>query len=150
GPAQVSPAVVTVSEPLERDVTDYQDFTGRTDAVERVDVRARVGGYLKGIYFKDGAEVKKDELLFLVDPSTYEAELARSQAQVKVAEAQLAYGEAVYRRDLALRGTGGVSLEQLEQSRRSRDVAEANLGAAKADAARNQLNVDFTRVTAPI
>src|SRR3954470_11692615 len=92
GPPQVAPPelpAVPVSRPVGREVTDFVDFTGRTDAVEAVDVRPRVSGYLVKMPFKEGAEVKKGDLLFEVDPRPYQAQLDQARAQVDLYKAQL-------------------------------------------------------------
>src|SRR4051812_8400258 len=81
------PPVVTVAKPLVRDVTDFEEFTGRVEATESVDIRARVGGYLEEIRFKSGADVKKDDILFLIDPRPFQAALDQAKAQVAQAEA---------------------------------------------------------------
>src|SRR5262249_2442674 len=78
------PPIVVVSYPIERQVTDYQEFTGRTEAIDAVQVRARVTGYLDKIYFKDGDEVQEDALLFEIDPRPYQAALDQAEAQVKL------------------------------------------------------------------
>ena len=82
-------ATVTVSYPIERNVTDYADFTGRTAAVHSVEVRARVDGYLDSVNFKEGALVKKGDVLFVIDPRPFVAELNRAKAQLEEAEGQL-------------------------------------------------------------
>src|SRR5437868_15291749 len=79
---EAAPTPVTVSRPVERDVTDYADFTGRTAAVDSVEVRARVWGYLDKVNFKEGALVKKDDVLFEIDPRVYRADLGRAQGTV--------------------------------------------------------------------
>src|SRR5258708_929440 len=81
--------VVPISHPVERDVTDYADFTGRTDAVQSVNVVARVTGYLVRMPFEEGAEVKKGQLLFQIDPQPYEAQVRLGEAQLAVNEAQV-------------------------------------------------------------
>src|ERR671929_76319 len=83
------PAPVTVSYPVERDVTDYTDFTGRTAAVDSVEVRAHVWGYLEKVNFKEGAMVKKGDVLFELDPRPYQALLNQAQGKVAQDEAQL-------------------------------------------------------------
>ena len=77
-----APMPVTVSYPVERDVTDYADFTGRTAAVDSVEVRARVWGYLDKVNFKEGALVKKGDVLFEIDPRLYRADLERAKGTV--------------------------------------------------------------------
>jgi multidrug efflux pump subunit AcrA (membrane-fusion protein) len=86
GPA-AAPPPVTVSYPVEREVTDYADFTARTAAVDSVELRARVSGYLDKVNFKEGALVKKGDVLFEIDPRTYQAELARAENNLAAAEA---------------------------------------------------------------
>ncbi len=87
-PAQ-TPITITVSYPVERNVTDMADFTGRTAAVDSVEVRARVSGYLDKVNFKEGALVKKDDQLFEIDPRPYRAELERAQGTVAQCEARV-------------------------------------------------------------
>src|SRR4051794_25588609 len=87
GPSQVAPPeapAIPVSRPVSRQVTDYVDFTGRTDAVQSVDVRARVTGYLVRMPFKEGAEVKTGDLLFEIDPRPYKAQLDQALGQVEL------------------------------------------------------------------
>ncbi len=81
-PPAAAPTPVTVSRPVERDVIDYADFTGRTAAVDSVEVRARVPGYLDKVNFKEGALVKKDDQLFEIDPRQYRADLERALGTV--------------------------------------------------------------------
>jgi RND family efflux transporter MFP subunit len=152
-PAEVAPTappVVTVSLPLERPVTDYEDFTGRTEAVESVEIRPRVWGYLAKINFKDGAEVQKGDVLFEIDPRPYQADLDQTEAKVHVAEAQLKYAEAEYKRNMNLRRTNAVSAEDLERSLAQRDSAKAAVTSGQADVAQKKLDLDFTKVIAPI
>src|SRR4051812_46439934 len=85
--ASAEPPALPVSKPVEREVTDYVDFTGRTNAVEAVDVRPRVTGYLVQMPFKEGSQVKKGDLLFEIDPRPYEAQLAQAQGQVELNQA---------------------------------------------------------------
>ena len=86
---QAAPTPVTVSRPVERDVTDYADFTGRTAAVDSVEVRARVWGYLDRVNFKEGAIVKKGDVLFEIDPRLYRADLERARGTVAQFEARV-------------------------------------------------------------
>src|SRR5262245_5480033 len=120
---EAAPTPVTVSRPVEREVTDYADFTGRTAAVDSVEVRARVWGYLDKVNFKEGALVKKGDVLFEIDPRTYQATLNQAKAKVALDEAQLLLSESENRRNLYLRGRGAVSQEELEKSTAARDVA---------------------------
>src|SRR5205823_14652359 len=121
-PAQVAPGkppALPVSQPVQREVTDYVDFTGRTDAVESVGIRARVTGYLVKMPFKEGAEVKKGDLLFEIDPRPYQAQLDQALAQVKLNQASLDLAQATLARDrrIASEVAGGVSQQQLDQDK---------------------------------
>src|SRR4051794_13785673 len=85
------PPMVTVATPITKDVVDNVEYNGRTDAVESVDIRARVSGYLNEVQFKAGAEVKKDDLLFVIDERPYKATLDRVEGQIKLEEAKHKY-----------------------------------------------------------
>ena len=87
--SSTEPQVVSVSRPIVREVRDYVDFTGRTDAIESVDIRARVTGYLDKVAFKEGAEVRKGDLLFQIDPRPFQAQYDQAAAQIKVRQANL-------------------------------------------------------------
>lgn len=87
-PAQ-SPPTVEVARPLEREVSDYAEYVGRTEAIDSVQVRARVSGYLQNVNFKDGELVKKGQVLFEIDPRLFEAQFGSSRAQVASANATL-------------------------------------------------------------
>jgi RND family efflux transporter MFP subunit len=149
GPRPAPPAV-SVSIPVEREVTDYADYTGRTAAVDSVEVRAHVWGYLQKVNFKEGALVKKGDVLFELDPRPYEALLKQAEAKVKQDEAQLTYDEAEYQRNLKLSTTGAVAKQELEKSSAARGVDIANIAADKAVVAARQLDVEYTKVIAPV
>ena len=143
--------VVPTSQPVKREVTDYVDFTGRTDAVESVDIRPRVTGYLVDMPFKEGAEVKTGDLLFVVDPRPYQAQLDQALGLVKLYEAQLNLSRTTYARDQNIARTpGAVSLQQLDQDKAAVGEAEAQVAAYQASVEVYQLNLAFTRVTSPI
>src|SRR3954462_8463965 len=110
---EAGPTPVTVSYPVERDVTDYADFTGRTAAVDSVEVRAHVWGYLDKVNFKEGALVRKGDVLFELDPRPYQALLNAAKSKVAQDEAQLKYDEAEYQRNLRLVSTGAVARSEL-------------------------------------
>src|SRR5437667_12521073 len=112
-PAAAAATPVTVSRPVEREVTDYADYTGRTAAVDSVEVRAHVWGYLQQVNFKEGALVKKGDVLFELDPRPYEAALNQANAKVAQDEAQLKYDEAEYQRNVNLVRTAAVSRSEL-------------------------------------
>ena len=150
GEAAFPPPVVSVSLTLERNVVDYNHFTGRTAAVDSVQVRARVWGYLKKINFKEGDLVKKDEVLFEIDPQTYQTAVDQAQARVALAEAQQNLSDAVANRNKSLRLKGALSEEDYEKSEADRATAAAAVNSARADQKRAQLDLDFTQVKAPV
>src|SRR5258708_971000 len=127
-----APIPITVSHPVEREVTDYADFTGRTAAVDSVEVRARVWGYLDKVNFKEGALVNKGDVLFELDARPYEALLSQAKAKVAQDEAQLRYDEAEYQRNLKLVATGAVARSDLDKTSAARGVDIANIAADKA------------------
>ena len=97
---QAMPVPVAVID--EREVTTWYEFSGRLEAVERVDVRSRVAGQVKAVHFTEGALVKRDDLLVTIDPDPYAAEVDRAQAQVVAAQARLAYAKSEHQRAIAL------------------------------------------------
>src|SRR5438874_1612652 len=122
--------VVPVSHPVVRSVTEYVEYTGRTDSVESVGIRARVTGYLVRAPFREGAEVKKGDLLFEIDPRPYKAQLDQAESQVRVAEAQAGLARANYARVKDV-GTA-VSPQERDQLKAAAEAADAQVAAAKA------------------
>src|SRR6266581_3391224 len=149
GPPQVAPAeppAVPVSRPVEREVTDFVDFTGRTDAVEAVNVVPRVTGYLVKIAFKEGSEVKTNDLLFEIDSRPYKAQLDQAEGQVKLYQAQLQLAKTTLARDQEIAKTpGAVSLQQLDQDKAAVDEADARVKAYQASTEVYKLNLSFTK-----
>jgi membrane fusion protein, multidrug efflux system len=143
---------VPISQAVEREVTDYVDFTGRTDAVHAVDIRPRVTGYLTKAPFKEGAEVKAGDLLFEIDPRPYEAQLEQAESQIALNEASLKLARITLDRDRSvnINAPGGVSLQQLDQDRASVNEALARVRAAQASTVVYKLNLGYTKVTSPI
>jgi RND family efflux transporter MFP subunit len=143
---------VTVSYPLQREVTDYQDYTGRTAAVDSVQVQARVTGYLDKIFFTEGAEVKEDTVLYEIDPRPYKASYDAVKAQVaqNVAALELARQDNRRYKALAKEKEGAVTQVDLDKYQSQEDQAVANLDYARANLETAKLNVDWTRVTAPV
>ncbi len=148
--AATPPPVVMVSQPVEREITDYYEYTGRTAAVEAVEVRARVSGYLVKINFREGALVKKGDLLFQIDPRPFQAVLEEAKGQVAQWEAKLARAEADVARDERLLPKGAASQKDLDQAVADRGEARAAIQSARGAVDRAALDVEFTRVTAPI
>ncbi len=152
-PAQLAPSqppAVPVSKPLQQEVTDYVDFTGRTDAVQAVNVIARVTGYLVQMPFKEGAEVKKDQLLFEIDPRPYQDQLSLGQAQLATYKAQQQLADANLVRATKLIKDKTISEQEFEQYKSTKEQADAQVQSAQANIAIYTLNLEFTRVTAPI
>ncbi len=149
GPA-AAPLPVTVSYPVERYVTDYADFTARIAAVDSVEVRAHVWGYLEKVNFKEGALVKKGDVLFELDPRPYRAALDQAKAKVAQDESQLKFDESEYQRDLRLVGSGAVSRSDMDKAAAARGVDLANVAADKAMVASRQLDLEYTKILAPI
>jgi RND family efflux transporter MFP subunit len=144
------PIPVTVSYPVEREVTDYSDFTARTAAVDSVEVRAHVWGYLDKVNFKEGALVKKGEVLFEIDPRPYEALLNQAKAKVAQDEAQLKSDEAEYQRQAQTFRAGAGSQSDLDKALAAKDVDRANIAADKAQVASRELDLSYTKVLAPV
>lgn len=144
------PPPVTVSHPVERAVTDYADFAARTAAVDSVELRARVSGYLDKVNFKEGALVKQGEVLFEIDPRPYQAYLDQAKAKVSQNEAQLKYHEAELQRQLRLIRSGGSAQADLDKTKADRDVDVANIAADKAMVSSRELDLGFCKVRAPI
>ena len=145
-----SPTVVTISKPIYRDVTDYKDFTGRTEAVDKVDVKPKVWGYIDKVLYQEGTEVHKGQVLYQIDPRPYQADLDKALSQVRLAEAQVRFTQADYARYQRLAAQGSASQEDVDKARRSLDVAKAQVEAEKAGAEQKRLDLNFTRVIAPI
>jgi multidrug efflux system membrane fusion protein len=154
-PTPVAPAelpVIPVSQPVEREVTEYVDFTGRTAAVQPVDIRPRVSGYLVKIPFKEGAIVKTGDLLFEVDPRPYKAQLDQAQGQVNLYQAQLKLAKSVYLRDKAInaRLPDSVTQERIDQDQATMEEADARVKAFEQNLEIFKLNYEFTKVLSPI
>jgi RND family efflux transporter MFP subunit len=148
-PAAAPPAVV-VAPPLVLRLSEWDEYTGRFEATDRVDVRARVDGYLDSIHFRDGAIVRPGDLLFVIDPRPYEAllegaraDVVRAQTRVELATTDLTRGESLF----AIRG---ISQEEFDRRAQARKEADASLIVARATERVAALNVEFTRVRAPI
>lgn len=140
---------VLVGTPLVRAVTDYEVFTGRTESSERIDIRARVTGYLDKAYFLDGAMVKQDDVLFLIDPRPYAAEVNRAEANLAQAKARLTRIERDFARAQPLVNRGTISREEFEKIIGDRDEAKAAVGVAESGVELAKLNIQFTEVRAP-
>lgn len=143
-------AEVGVLQPVERVVPEWQVYTGRLEAVDRVDVRARVTGFVERVNFEEGALVARGDLLCTLDPRTFVAERDAARARVEEAEARLGLARSEAERVQGLIASRAVSREELEQRTREVDTAEASLSAARAALQSAELDLEFTRVVAPV
>jgi RND family efflux transporter MFP subunit len=149
-PPPSAPPAIPVSHPVQRVVADYVEYTGRTDAVQSVGVRARVTGYLMEVPFKEGAEVKKDDRLFEIDPRPYQAVVDQAKAQIAVAAALSKYAKANRERAQIAYEKGAGSKQDLDQAVAYEDEVAAQIRAYKANLAAAELNLGFTHVVSPI
>ena len=149
---ELPPAVVDVATPLERTVTDYQIFTGRTQAVQSVDLKARVTGYLTKVNFKDGDPVKEGEVLFEIDDRPYKAALDDATGALAHAKAALVEAQAEYEIGDNLRKSspGAISEQNVVARLGTRDKAKAAIDEAKANLESAQLNYNWCKVNSPI
>lgn len=151
-PVKTPPPVVEVAFPIPRKVTDFQIYTARTQAVESVDIKARVTGYLVEICFKDGDEVKKDKVLFKIDDRPYKASLDKAKADVEYSKASLVKAQALYDIGLQVQKNekGAISEQEIKARLGARDEAAASVKQFQAALETAQLNFDWCTVTAPI
>jgi len=143
------PPLVTVSPPLVTHAVSWASFTGQFAAVDDVEIRAQVSGYLTAIDFTDGQIVHKGDLLFVIDPRPYQIQLEEAQASVLTAKAQLALAEKELHRVSALQDSGAVTPEQLDERVQQQAAAQAALDTANAAVQSAQLNLEFCHITAP-
>ncbi|HAU5706390.1 TPA: efflux RND transporter periplasmic adaptor subunit [Citrobacter freundii] len=147
--APQSPAV-SVADVVMKSINQWDSFNGRIDAVESVQLRPRVSGYIDKVNYTDGQEVKKGEVLFTIDDRTYRAALEQAQATLARAKTQASLARSEANRTDKLVNTNVVSREEWEQRRSAATQAQADIRAAQAAVDAAQLNLDFTKVTAPI
>lgn len=148
-PPPPGPAEVLVSLPVTREVTDYEEFPGQTEAIPMVEIRARVTGYLSRVYFKDGADVNEGDLLFEIDPRPYQAALDRAQATLVQSDVHLKRLDADYQRAQNLYPKGAIGREEYDRIAGDRGEAVAALGVAQANLNLAKLNLEFCKVRAP-
>lgn len=144
------PPQVTVSTPVQQTVREWDEYTGRFAAVERVEVRARVSGYLDRIAFKDGDIVYKGDLLFVIDPRPYQAAVDAARARVQQARSNVALTQRELDRAQDLRRTQAVSQSTLDQRAQEMQAAQASLLEAEANLRTSELDLEFTQVKAPV
>lgn len=141
---------VTVANPVVKKVTEWDEYTGRFEAVERVEIRARVSGYLDSVHFRDGEIVEKGDLLYVIDPRPFEAALVQAQAEIERATAELSFAAKELERGEQLVKNRTISRAQVDTRRSARNVAAAELKAARGALQLAQLELEFTQITAPV
>jgi len=144
------PMPVTVATPVVQSVVDWDDYVGRFESPESVDVKPRATGYLQAVHFRDGQHVRAGQLLFTIDARPSQAALAQAQAQLARALATLANARTELARSRTLASQQAASVEEVEQRQAAVRTGEADVAASRAAIRAQQLNVGFTRVTAPI
>jgi RND family efflux transporter MFP subunit len=150
GAAQAPAPQVSVAAVVEKRVKDWDEFTGRFQAVETVEIRPRVSGYIDKVAFKEGGLVKQGDLLFVIDPRPYQADYDRAAADLKRYKTALDLARIESARVQRLRESGAVSQEELDERTSTVAQAEANVAGAQAALEAASLNLGFTRVTSPV
>lgn len=147
---QAGPPPVTTAKPVVKDIIEEDEFTGRFEAAETVELRARVSGYLDRVAFEDGQIVKEGDLLFVIDKRPYEAALTRAEAEVKAAQTRLEFARGDFDRYNRLATRGTASERQMEQARQSFLQAQADMAALQAAVISARLNLSYTEIKSPI
>ncbi len=150
-PAAEAPAMpVSVATVVQSDVAAWDEFSGRLEAVDRVDIRPRVAGTIQAVHFREGALVKKGDLLLTIDPAPYAADVQRAEAQVGAAQAKGAQAKGEQERSQRLWSEQAISKRELDERANGQLEADANLRAAQAALQTAQLSMDYTQVRAPV
>ena len=144
------PPQVDVAQVVSRQVTEFDEFTGRFEAIQRVEIRPRVSGYISSVNFTEGREVKKGDVLFVIDPRPYEATFKHAKAQLDQARSQAVLAKSERERATKLLQSHAISQEEYDSRVASLEQADANVEAAQAALDSAALDLSFTRVTAPI
>ncbi len=141
---------VSVATVASQEVAAWDEFSGRLEAVERVDVRARVSGAVQSVHFREGALVKAGDLLITIDPAPYQAEVDRAEAQVLAAQARVSYTKSELERSTRLWSERAIAQRELDERSNASNEANANLRAAQAALQSAKLNLGYTQVRAPV
>jgi membrane fusion protein, multidrug efflux system len=149
-PTAPAPPQVSVAEVICKQLGDTDEFTGRLEAVNTVEVRPRVSGYLQSVHFQEGAIVHQGDLLFQIDPRPFQAEVDRLRGDLAQAKAQLARAQSDFQRAERLHNNDGMSAEEYDRRAAVRNETEARIASTAAALRGAELNLEFTRVTAPI
>lgn len=149
-PAAPPPPAVSVANPLEKEIVEWDEFTGRFEAVDTVEVRARISGFLNEVKFTDGAIVKKGDLLFVIDPRPFERILDKDRATLQGAKTQLEFAQKDLERAKPLVANATISQQVFDQRLQAVRTAEANVLSAQASVRSSELDVEFTRIASPV
>ncbi|HVY70438.1 MAG TPA: efflux RND transporter periplasmic adaptor subunit, partial [Verrucomicrobiae bacterium] len=149
-PATAPPPAVSVATPVAREVIEWDEYIGRLESPETVEVRARVSGYLDKVHFKEGKEVKKGDLLFTIDPRPYKAESDRAEAEYERASSQADLAKNDAERAKRLISTKAISEEDFDTKNKTYNSALAAMKSAKAALDAAKLNLEFTEIRSPI
>lgn len=141
---------VTISQPLSRNITEWDDYTGRFEASQSVEIRPRVAGQLVGVHFQDGDIVRKGQLLFSIDRRPFQASLSEALARAAAAQTQLALSRSEYARAARLIDAEAVSQEEVDSLRAAMRAGEAGVAAAQAMVRQRQLDMEFTQIRSPV
>jgi multidrug efflux system membrane fusion protein len=151
GPAnEPAPIAVSVASVVQRDVAAWDEFSGRLEAIERVDLRSRVAGAVQTVHFREGALVKQGDLLITIDPAPYAAEAERAQAQAVAAQARVSYTSSELARAERLRVDNAIAQREFDERLNAQREAQANLQAAQAALLSAKLSLGYTQVRAPV
>ena len=150
GGMQFPPLPVSVAQVVSRQIVDWDEFTGRIEAVDTVELRPRVAGYLESVHFREGALVQKGDLLFQIDPREYRAAVDVARANVERAQTRISLAEQELARSEMLIEARAISREEFEQRRSELEQATADRASARAQLVQAELNLSFARITAPI
>ncbi len=143
------PPQVTIAHPLVKPIVDWDDYIGRFEAIDSVDVRPRVSGYLQSLNFRDGQFIRKGDLLMTIDPRPFQAVLEQAKADEARYVAAAAVAKTAFAREKQLLDLKAVSQEEFDNAEATLRQANAQVGSARANTQAQALNVEFTRVTAP-
>lgn len=141
---------VPVAKPLHKSITEWDEYTGRFKAVKRVEVRARVSGYIEEVKFKDGDMIHRGDILFIIDQRPFKIALLQAEAQLEQAKAEQQQAQSAFDRVEFLKDSKAISQEEFDQRRQALYGAVARVEAAQANVDRARLDLQFTVVKAPI
>lgn len=144
------PPPVTVARPVVREVVEDDEFVGRFEATDEVEIRARVGGYLQEVHFTDGAIVAEGDLLFTIDPRPYQAAVGQAEAQLKIARSQVEYTAKQLERARELSTRGNISVSALDEREKEYLAAQAQVQGALAALESARLDLEYTEIRAPL